>query len=153
MRQGDVGAVAKLGRMGAAEVTFSGFFSYRALKVQCKGVERAVFAKSAETLYCRAVAYATCYIQSDADQSGLLMKVGSDDEAKIYLNEKEIYRCARARTYVQDQDVVTGVGLKAGFNLLVFKVVNESADWQRSVRLTDAAGQPIKGIGVTLICP
>jgi len=31
----------------------------------------------------RAVAYAICYIQSDADQSGLLMKVGSDDEAKI----------------------------------------------------------------------
>jgi len=57
------------------------------------------------------------------------------------------------RTYLQDQDVVAGVGLKAGFNLLEFKVVNERADWQGSIRLTDTAGQPVKGIRVTPMRP
>jgi hypothetical protein len=39
--------------------------------------------------------------------------------------------------------------LKAGVNVLVFKVVNETVNWQGSVRFTDAAGQPVKGIRVT----
>ncbi len=49
-----------------------------------------------------------------------------------------------------DQDEVRGVELKAGLNLLVFKVVNWQLYWQGSIRFTDAAGQPLKGIRVTL---
>ena len=96
------------------------------------------------------VVYAVSYIQSETNQTGVLLKVGSKDQAKIYLNGKEIYRCTRGRFYVPDQDVVTGVELKAGINVLVFKVVNELYSWAGSVRLTDAAGQPLKGIRVTL---
>jgi hypothetical protein len=96
------------------------------------------------------VAYAVCYIQSDVDRSGLLLKVGSDDESKVYLNGKEIYRRSQPGTYVPDKDVVKDVELKAGLNVLVFKIVNEIDDWQGSIRLTDAAGQPVKGIRVTL---
>jgi len=32
----------------------------------------------------------------------------------------------------------------------VFKVVNELRDWEGSVRFTDAQGNPVKGIKVTL---
>jgi hypothetical protein len=96
------------------------------------------------------VAYAVCYIQSGAKQTGLLLKVGSDDEAKIYLNQKEIYRNETARACVPDQDPVEGVELKAGLNVLVFKVVNEILDWQGSIRFTDVRGNPVKGIQVTL---
>jgi WD40 repeat protein/serine/threonine protein kinase len=96
------------------------------------------------------VAYAVCYIQSDAAQAGVVMKVGSDDEARIYLNGKEIYRNEIARACVPDQDEVAGIELRAGLNVLVFKVVNGINDWQGSVRFTDAAGQPLKGIRVTL---
>jgi hypothetical protein len=32
----------------------------------------------------------------------------------------------------------------------VFKVVNSTLDWQGSILLTDAAGQPVPGITVTL---
>jgi WD40 repeat protein/serine/threonine protein kinase len=99
------------------------------------------------------VAYAVCYIQSEADQTGLLVRVGSDDQAKVYLNGREIYRREEARSYVADQDMAAGVELKAGLNVLVFKVVNEAYDWQGSVRFTDAAGQPVKGIRVTLTPP
>jgi hypothetical protein len=99
------------------------------------------------------VAYAVCYLQSDADRTGLRMEVGSDDEAKIYLNGKEIYRNQGARTFLPDQDVVEGVELNSGLNVLVFKVVNETLEWEGSVRFTDAAGQPVKGIRVTLTAP
>jgi len=104
-----------------------------------------------ETYY--SVAYAVCYIQSAADQTGLLVKVGSDDQAKVYLNGRQIYRRQEGRSYVPDQDVVAGVDLKAGLNVLLFKVVNETLDWKGSVRFTDAAGQPVKGLRVTLTPP
>jgi hypothetical protein len=96
------------------------------------------------------VAYAVCYIRSEAAQTGLLMKVGSNDQAKVYLNGKEIYRCEEGRACVLDQDVVPRVELKAGLNVLVFKVVNGVREWQGSIRFTDASSQPIKGIRVTL---
>jgi hypothetical protein len=101
----------------------------------------------------QSVAYAVCYIQSETPQTGLLLKVGSDDQAKIYLNGKETYRSDATRSWVSDQDTVEGIELKAGLNALVFKVVNEGQDWQGSIRFTDAAGQPVKGILVTLTPP
>lgn len=99
------------------------------------------------------VAYAVCYIQSETNRNGLLMKVGSDDQAKIYLNGREIYRHDAPRECVVDQDVVDGVELKAGLNVLVFKVVNQEHGWQGSVRFTDPAGQPVQGIRMTLTPP
>jgi WD40 repeat protein len=99
------------------------------------------------------VAYALCYIHSETAQTGLLMKVGSDDQAKVCLNGKEIYRNEAARPFVPDQDVVTGVALRAEQNVLVFKVVNETEEWVGSAQFTDAAGQPVKGFRVTLTPP
>ncbi len=58
-----------------------------------------------------------------------------------------------AREFVPDQDVVEGVELKTGLNVLVFKVVNETEGWKGSVRLTDAYGQEVKGVRVTLTPP
>jgi hypothetical protein len=99
------------------------------------------------------VAYAVCYLQSDTDRTRLRMEVGSDDQAKIYLNRREIYRNPTARECIPDQDLVEGVELKTGLNVLVFKVVNETEGWQGSVRLTHAYGQEVKGVSVTLTPP
>jgi hypothetical protein len=78
------------------------------------------------------------------------MKVGSSDEAKVYLNGQEIYRNATSRDWAADEDDVPGVHLKAGVNVLGFKVVNEDFKWQGSIRFTDTARQPIKGIRARL---
>ena len=43
-----------------------------------------------------------------------------------------------------------GIALNAGLNVLVFKVANEALEWKGSVRFTDAAGQSLKGVRVTL---
>ena len=103
----------------------------------------------------RSLAYAVCYIHSETNQPDLLLKVGSSDESKVYLNGKQIYRQSEPRTYVPDQDVVTGVTLEQGLNVLVFKLateVEETTDfnWQGSIRFTDAAGQEVKGIRATI---
>ena len=70
--------------------------------------------------------------------------------ALIYLNGQEIYRFSAPREYEPDEDMVANVELKAGLNVLVFKVVNETKDWQGAVRFTDAAGRPVRGIKVGL---
>jgi WD40 repeat protein len=98
--------------------------------------------------------YLACYIQSDSDQTNLVMKVGSQEQARIYLNGKELYHCEQPRQYAPDQDVVTnGVELRRGTNVLVFKVVNEEDASHASLRFADAAGRPLKGIRVTLTPP
>jgi WD40 repeat protein/serine/threonine protein kinase len=96
------------------------------------------------------VAYAVCYVRLTADQTGLVMKVGSDDQAKVYLDGKEAYRQAVARSYRPDQDAMAGLDLKAGLHVVVFKVVNETGGWQGSIRFTDRDGQPVPGLRVTL---
>jgi len=98
----------------------------------------------------QSVAYAVCYIRSEADQPALQMLVGSDDEAKVYLNGKRVYNHPFVRGYFADQDTTPDIVLNAGLNVLVFKVVNEAGPWQGSVRFTDARGNPVKGIKVTL---
>ena len=96
------------------------------------------------------VAYAVTYLHSDTAQTNLIMKVGSDDQAKIFLNESEIYWQRNSREWMPDQDELSGVELKAGLNVLVFKVVNGTGGWAGSVRFVDAAGKPVNGLRVTL---
>jgi WD40 repeat protein/serine/threonine protein kinase len=98
----------------------------------------------------RSVAYAICYIRSEAEQRGLQMLVGSDDEAKVYLNGQPLYKSAVERSFIAGQDKVPDLSLNAGLNVLVFKVVNETGSWKGSVRLADSQGNPVKGIQVTL---
>ena len=96
------------------------------------------------------VAYAVCYIRSETDQRGLRMLVSSDDEAKVYLNGKQIHTFPFSRGLLEDQDTVQDIALNAGLNVLVFKVVNEDFYWDGSIRFTDAQGNPVAGIKVTL---
>ena len=96
------------------------------------------------------VAYAICYIVSEMDQPRLVMRVGSDDQAKIFLNGREIYRHTEAIGWEIDRDQVPQVELKAGLNVLVFKVVNQTGGWRGSVRFTDSAGQLVRGLRITL---
>jgi WD40 repeat protein/serine/threonine protein kinase len=98
----------------------------------------------------RSVAYAVCYIQSEEEQRGLQMLVGSQDEAKVYLNGKEVYKAALPHGKVEVQETVPGIVLGAGLNTLVFKVVNETQFWRGSIEFKDAHGNQVKGIKVAL---
>jgi hypothetical protein len=96
------------------------------------------------------LAYAVCYLLSDTRQSGLCIEAGFDDGAQIYLNGNRIYRNPRIGPYFPNQKLVSNLELKAGMNVLVFKVANATAGWKGSIRFTDAAGNPVKGLQVKL---
>jgi hypothetical protein len=72
----------------------------------------------------------------------------------VCLNGEEVCCHDKPRQFVPDQDTVS-VKLKGGPNVLLFKVVNEQGQWRwlASLRFADAAGQPVKGIRVTLTPP
>jgi eukaryotic-like serine/threonine-protein kinase len=95
------------------------------------------------------VAYAVCYLVSELPQAELRMKIGSDDQSKVYLNGQLVYEWREPRAFLADQDDVK-VQLNNGLNVVVFKVVNETRDWQGSLRLTEMDGQPVKALRVTL---
>ena len=75
---------------------------------------------------------------------------GGDDEGKVYLNGMQVHKSPFMRAVFAEQDQVPDITLNAGLNVLVFKVVNEGGPWQGSIRFTDAQGNPVKGIKVTL---
>ena len=96
------------------------------------------------------VAYAVCYLQSETEQRGLRMLVGSQEEAKVHLNGKQVYKAPIPHGIFAVEDTVPDLALNAGLNVLVFKVVTETRRWKGSIRFTNAAGEPVKGIRVTL---
>jgi hypothetical protein len=97
----------------------------------------------------RSVVYAACYIESDRGRDGLWLQVRSDDESKVYLNGRQIYQSRQTRDLTW-RDTVRPVRLKRGVNVLLFKVVNESGQWEGLARLVDDAGRPVQGLRVKL---
>jgi hypothetical protein len=93
------------------------------------------------------VGYAVCYLVTDEDHKDVKLKTGSDDQAKVYLNGKEVLKQEQARALDKDQDT-TDVSLNKGVNVLVFKVVNEKMDWSGCARFTDKDGKPLKNLKV-----
>jgi WD40 repeat protein len=97
----------------------------------------------------RAVAYAVCYVVSEMDRNDLLLQVGSDDQAKIYLNGQEVYKKSLASS-LNALDPVGPVTLRKGTNVLVLKVVNHAMTWEGCARFVDREGNPVPGLQVRL---
>jgi dipeptidyl aminopeptidase/acylaminoacyl peptidase len=97
----------------------------------------------------RSVAYAVCYIESDRARDDLWLQVGSDDEAKAYLNGRQIYR-SRVPRSLEALDTAGPVALVRGTNVLVLKLVNEGWSWEGCARLVDDEGRPAEGLRVKL---
>ncbi len=91
------------------------------------------------------VGYAVTFIVAPDEIKGVKMKTGSDDQAKFFLNGKEVFKFAEARALDKDQDT-TEVTLKKGVNVLVFKVVNEKMNWSCCVRFTDRDDKPLTNL-------
>jgi hypothetical protein len=49
-----------------------------------------------------------------------------------------------------DEEMVRGITLKQGTNVLVFKVVNEAWEWKGCIRFVDEGGDPVRGLQVRL---
>lgn len=96
------------------------------------------------------VAYAVSYLWSDAAVPNLKLKMGSDDQAKVYLNGVELLMCEQPRALTKDQDTAENVTLHKGRNVLVFKVVNGKLDFSGSIRFMDGAGKVFRDYKVSV---
>jgi hypothetical protein len=107
------------------------------------------FNRFAGKLCDQAVAYAVCYITSEAEQNDLLLQVGGDDQTLVYLNGLQIYKQTLPRA-LNILDPAGPVTLRKGSNVLVLKVVNQGQAWQGCARFVDAEGNPAKGLRYSL---
>ncbi len=99
----------------------------------------------------KTMGYAVCYVNTDEDRSNLQLKMGSNDEGKVYLNGKVLLKTTEPRALEQDSDVARNVTLNKGVNVVVFKIFNEGgSDWQGCLRFTDASGKPVPKLVIRL---
>lgn len=72
----------------------------------------------------------------------VLIKTGSDDEMRVWLNGRRIHSFDQPRSWAVDQDT-TEARLEAGTNRLLVKICNHGGGWDGSLRITDPTGRPI----------
>lgn len=90
------------------------------------------------------LAYAYCEITSPKRQV-VQMHICSDDDARVLLNGKEVYRFEGGRGLDYNLDVVK-VTLPAGKSRLLVKIYNRVGMWGLNVRFMDAQGKPLDGL-------
>ena len=99
----------------------------------------------------KTVAYAICYVRSDEERKDLQLKMGSNDQGKVYLNGKLLLKTTEPRGLNQDDDVARNVTLNKGVNVVVFKIFNEGGgDWQGCLRFAEANGKLVTNLVIQL---
>ncbi len=88
--------------------------------------------------------YALCTVTSPRQQN-VQMRIGSDNDAIVWLNGKEIWRYEGARGIARDDDIVD-IALPAGPSQILFKCYNRGGMWALFMRFTDRNGQPLEGL-------
>jgi hypothetical protein len=92
-------------------------------------------------------AYAVAYVQADEDMK-VTLALSTNDQGKVWLNGKEIFKFADTRVLEKDADRIN-VALTKGQNVLVMKVVNEVNNWQSCARFLKD-GAPVTNVRITL---
>ncbi len=82
------------------------------------------------------------------DERQVQFRLGSDDQAKLWLNGKEVFAKANAGWAVLDRDILP-VTLKAGKNTILVKVCNEELSWGFYLRITDVDGKPFEDLQIS----
>jgi len=89
--------------------------------------------------------YAVAYIVAE-DAMPVTLALSTNDQGKVWLNGKEIFKFTDTRVLEKDTDRVD-VTLVKGQNVLVFKVINEVNNWQACARFLKN-GAPVTNIKV-----
>jgi hypothetical protein len=94
--------------------------------------------------------YMVAYLVCEKELADVTLLAGGNDQARIYLNGKEVFTFTEGRTLEKDTDKVEKLTLNKGVNTVVFKVINEMNNWQGCLRFTGKDGKPVTGITVKL---
>lgn len=90
--------------------------------------------------------YAVVYVVAPDEIKEAVLRIGSDDGCKVFLNGKEVGKVLQSRAVGKDQDAFGNVTLKKGVNTLILKVTNGNGEWKGAARFTDKNGQLLKGL-------
>lgn len=93
-----------------------------------------------------AVAYAVAYFDAPADLANVVLRFGSDDAARVWLNGALVHTVNRVRGVSLDEDEVTGLTLKRGRNVLVVKVAQGIGGWGLAARFEKADGTVLRDL-------
>ncbi|MST95272.1 MAG: hypothetical protein EXS33_08425 [Pedosphaera sp.] len=94
--------------------------------------------------------YIVAYIVCEKELTDLVMLVGNNDQGRIYLNGKEVYKHADVGALEKDSGKAEKISLNKGVNVIVFKVLNENNNWQGCLRFTDKKEKPVTDYTVKL---
>ncbi|MYF98475.1 tetratricopeptide repeat protein, partial [Candidatus Poribacteria bacterium] len=92
------------------------------------------------------VSYAWTTVTSP-DEREVQLRFGSDDQAKVWLNGKEVHANPQFRWAVIDDNIIP-VTLNAGKNTILVKVCNEELGWGFYLRITDVDGKPLDNLKI-----
>jgi glucose/arabinose dehydrogenase len=96
------------------------------------------------------LAYTVCYLHVKESRNDLrLTLAGPNEQAKVYLNGKEVLR-NQPSPDAQVRKPTATVTLARGTNVLVIKVINQRRMWHRCLQLTDKDGNAVKDLEVRL---
>ncbi|MCP4640741.1 MAG: hypothetical protein GY851_09925, partial [bacterium] len=99
----------------------------------------------------RVCAYALCYVESPREMD-VQVRLGTNDSGKLWLDGELVYDYPYEGGAVLDRDVVA-VRLKKGTTQVLLKVCNGALNWGFVFRITDAAGNPVEGLGYSVRAP
>lgn len=95
----------------------------------------------------KGIAYAYTEVTVPADTDAVL-RVGSDDSARIWVNGEQVFDQFVGRALAVDQDRVP-VRLRAGRNTILMKVWQNALAWEFCARITTPDGKPLAFTGPT----
>ena len=95
-----------------------------------------------------AIAYAVAYVDSPTEVKDVEVRIGTNDQGRLYLNGKQVINNEETRALDKDQDTAK-VTLKKGKNVVVLKVINEKNNWQGCIRFVKG-GKPLTNLKVSL---
>ena len=99
----------------------------------------------------KTVGYAVTFVRAEEERKNLRLKMGSNDEGKVFLNGKLLLKTFEPRALDQDSDVARNVTLNKGINTVVFKIFNEGgSDWQGCLRFTDESDKAVTNLVIRL---
>ncbi len=95
-------------------------------------------------IFGRKINWVTAYARTTVtapDERKAQIHIGSDDQAKVWLNGEEVFAYSESRSAAMDQNAIP-VTLKAGENRILIKTCDEIGFWGFYLRLTDTDGVP-----------
>jgi hypothetical protein len=93
--------------------------------------------------------YLAAYLVCEKEFKGLKLKMGSDDQGKVWINGKDVLKFEGDRPAAPDQDTAD-VTLNKGVNTVLFKVVNGNGGFQGILRFLHPDGSPFMDARLSL---